>query len=52
MLDKDGLVTTWNAGAEKITGYSADAILGKSYTHFYLPEAPGRTKPSDLLHQA
>lgn len=28
MLDADGRVATWNAGAEHITGYAADAILG------------------------
>ena len=38
MLDADGLVTNWNAGAERIKGYSADEILGQHFSIFYSQE--------------
>jgi PAS domain S-box-containing protein len=39
LLDPDGRVATWNDGARKIKGYSADEILGRSFETFYPPEA-------------
>ena len=38
MLDTEGRVTTWNAGAERIKGYKPSEILGKHFSVFY-PEA-------------
>ncbi|MEO5683908.1 MAG: PAS domain S-box protein [Chitinophagaceae bacterium] len=35
MLDKDGLISSWNEGAAKIKGYSADEVIGKSIAIFY-----------------
>jgi PAS domain S-box-containing protein len=35
MLDRNGHVTTWNAGAERIKGYSRDEILGSHFSRFY-----------------
>src|SRR4051812_29460794 len=35
MLDVDGRVATWNAGAERIKGYRAGEIIGKHYSAFY-----------------
>jgi len=35
VLDPDGLVTTWNPGAERLQGYTADEIIGRSFTTFY-----------------
>ncbi len=35
MLDVDGLVTSWNAGAQRITGYTRDEILGAHFSRFY-----------------
>jgi len=35
MLDPNGVVTTWNAGAERIKGYSAQEIIGKHFSCFY-----------------
>ena len=37
-LDPNGIVSTWNAGAEKIKGYRADEIIGRSFGTFYTPE--------------
>jgi PAS domain S-box-containing protein len=39
MLDTDGKVLTWNAGAERIKGYRADEIIGQHFSRFYPPEA-------------
>src|SRR5262245_46678971 len=35
MLDTNGIVTSWNAGAERIKGYKASEILGHSFANFY-----------------
>jgi PAS domain S-box-containing protein len=47
MLDPDGRVVTWNAGAERFKGYSADQIIGEHFSRFFTPEdleadLPGR----------
>ena len=38
MLDPDGRVTNWNAGAERIKGYAPDEIIGQHFSRFYTPE--------------
>ncbi|MEA3059444.1 MAG: hypothetical protein QOE50_856, partial [Sphingomonadales bacterium] len=38
MLDPDGRVTNWNAGAERIKGYAPDEIVGEHFSRFYTPE--------------
>ena len=35
MLDTDGRVVTWNAGAERIKGYAAREIVGRHFSQFY-----------------
>lgn len=45
MLDPQGLVTSWNVGAERIKGYRAEEILGTSFTVFYTPEDIAAGKP-------
>jgi PAS domain S-box-containing protein len=35
MLDTNGIVTSWNVGAERIKGYKASEILGRSFANFY-----------------
>lgn len=49
MLDPDGCVSTWNAGAERIKGYSAAEIIGKHFSCFYPPEDLQAGKPTKLL---
>lgn len=39
VLDPDGHVLTWNAGAQAIKGYARDEIIGQHFSKFYLPEA-------------
>ncbi len=38
MLDPDGIVTSWNAGAERVKQYRADEIVGQHFGIFYTPE--------------
>jgi PAS domain S-box-containing protein len=42
MIDVDGTVRSWNSGAERLKGYSADEIIGKQFSSFYT--ADDRTK--------
>lgn len=39
MLDLNGNITTWNFGAERLMGYTADEVIGKHFTNFYPEEA-------------
>jgi two-component system sensor histidine kinase/response regulator len=38
MLDPDGCVASWNAGAQRIKGYTGQEIMGRHFSCFYLPE--------------
>jgi PAS domain S-box-containing protein len=38
MLDPTGHVLTWNVGAERIKGYTAEEIIGQHFSRFYPPE--------------
>jgi PAS domain S-box-containing protein len=35
MMDADGHVSSWNAGAERIKGYRPDEIIGMHFSHFF-----------------
>lgn len=52
MLDLEGKVATWNAGAQRIKGYREDEILGRHIARFYPPEAVENNLPARLLKQA
>jgi len=52
MLDSDGRVASWNAGAQRILGYSADEIVGQSLSQFYSREELERGKPQVELEAA
>jgi PAS domain S-box-containing protein len=38
MLDKEGFISSWNAGAQLMKGYTADEIIGKHFSIFYPKE--------------
>ncbi len=38
MLDPDGNVATWNAGAQRIKGYTQEEIVGQHFSRFYTEE--------------
>jgi PAS domain S-box-containing protein len=52
MLDPSGVVTTWNEGAERIKGYTAEEIIGKNFSEFYTPEAAEKGQPLQELNIA
>ncbi|MDI1292912.1 MAG: PAS domain S-box protein [Methylobacter sp.] len=45
MLDPEGRVVSWNAGAERIQGYSAEDIVGRHFSRFYLEQDVINGKP-------
>src|SRR6478752_2404117 len=49
LLDAEGYVRTWNAGAKQITGYDEDEILGRHFSVFYPPEMIDRRWPDHEL---
>ena len=49
MMDPQGDVLSWNAGAERTKGYSAGEILGRNFALFFPPEEVGRGRPEELL---
>lgn len=49
MLDPQGYVVSWNAGAARIKGYTRDEIVGKHFSLFYLPEDAAAGKPAREL---
>jgi PAS domain S-box-containing protein len=52
MLDPEGYVTKWNAGAQRIKGYKTKEILGKHFSIFYLPEDRDADLPARALEIA
>ena len=52
MLDPEGRVATWNAGAERIKGYAAEEIVGQHFSRFYPQEALDRGWPAEELRRA
>ena len=52
MLDADGVVRSWNKGAERLKGYVADEIIGKSFSTFYTPEDREKDLPKKALATA
>jgi PAS domain S-box-containing protein len=52
MLDTGGHVASWNAGAERIKGYSADEIIGEDFGRFYTPEDRAAGLPQRALETA
>ena len=52
MLDPSGYILTWNAGAERIKGYTRDEIIGQHFSRFYPAEAVLRGWPQQELERA
>jgi PAS domain S-box-containing protein len=49
MMDPLGVVVSWNAGAERIKGYSADQIIGQNFSCFFPPKDIERGRPEEIL---
>jgi PAS domain S-box-containing protein len=52
MLDPDGYIISWNAGAERIKGYRAEEIIGEHFSRFYTQEDLERGHPEEELRVA
>ena len=52
MLDPNGNVVSWNAGAERITGYDANEIIGAHFSCFYTEEDRKANLPLAALQAA
>src|SRR5881394_754560 len=52
LLDPNGNVVTWNPGAQKIKGYTAQEIIGKNFACFYTAEDVAAGKPQRNLREA
>ncbi|MFT3698794.1 MAG: PAS domain S-box protein [Kofleriaceae bacterium] len=51
MLDTKGKVKTWNGGAARLKGYTADEIVGQSFKTFYTDEDRTSGHPDRLLER-
>jgi PAS domain S-box-containing protein len=52
MLDPDGTIVSWNEGAQRIKGYTADEIIGRHFSVFYTPEDRAAKVPTRVLEKA
>lgn len=52
LLDTEGHVLTWNEGAARIKGYTAEEIVGKHFSVFYPPERQADRTPEGILRIA
>jgi PAS domain S-box-containing protein len=52
MLDPNGIVTSWNAGAERIKGYTAEEIIGQHFSRFYTERDRASGWPTRALYTA
>jgi PAS domain S-box-containing protein len=52
MLDPSGIIANWNAGAERIKGYTASEAVGRHFDMFYLPEDRAAGRPAKSLETA
>lgn len=48
-LDLEGFITSWNEGAERLKGYTADEVIGKHFSLFYSNEDIEAGKPGSTL---
>ena len=52
MLDAEGVVTNWNAGAQRIKGYAPEDIIGQHFSRFYTDEDREKGEPKRSLATA
>jgi PAS domain S-box-containing protein len=52
VLNTEGLVLSWNAGAERMKGYTREEIVGRHFSTFYTDEDRARDHPADELRIA
>ena len=52
LLDPDGYISSWNRGAERFKGYTADEIIGRHFSCFYTDEDRAAGLPAKALEIA
>jgi PAS domain S-box-containing protein len=52
LLSIDGDVASWNVGAERVSGYTAEEAFGLPFSRFYTPEEAETGAPQRALEQA
>ena len=52
MLDAGGLVASWNPGAQRFKGYSADEVIGRHFQMFFTDEDRAADAPNRILRVA
>ena len=52
MLDRAGQIASWNSGAQRIMGYTAEEIIGKNFGIFYRPDERRAGEPNRALELA
>ncbi len=52
LLDTNGKIVSWNAGAERIKGYTAAEIIGQHFSRFYTEEDAAAEAPAAALATA
>ncbi len=52
LLDPEGYIASWNVGAQRITSFSADEIIGRHFSCFFLPEDVDQQIPERVLEVA
>jgi len=51
-LDPEGYILSWNPGAERFKGYTADEVIGQHFSIFYTQDAKDREHPQYELREA
>src|SRR5438874_1067719 len=52
ILDPNGIILTWNAGAQRLKGYTASEVIGRHFSIFYSPADIAAGKPAHELEVA
>ena len=52
VLDPNGIISSWNIGAERLKGYQPEEIIGKHFSVFYTPRDLATDKPTHELQVA
>ncbi|HEY1546426.1 MAG TPA: PAS domain S-box protein, partial [Kofleriaceae bacterium] len=52
LLATDGTIQSWNAGAQRLKGYTATEIIGSNFARFFSSEDARAGKPTQLLQRA